>query len=218
MTSIHAVEAQQAEWNRRAQPAGAGDAFRMKLDGGGFDSRASQGLSGLGAPASVDPTVLGAADGAGAAEAPDGLLDKAAGAIGDAFGFLKEVGVTITETIVLKWNSAGQYEVYANRSCSATACYEGQLESHPDGDLLEGILNGGLPGFEDLTSQIRDFFAEADAMVEQFIGQANGMREASGLPDLPFQSALDFWKSLPNGLEIPLDQLTGGGEEKQQAA
>ncbi|MEO5338774.1 MAG: hypothetical protein H7841_18115 [Magnetospirillum sp. WYHS-4] len=226
MTHISAVDSQRAEWLRNSQGSAAGQAFRMTLDGSGIRSGGAegpQGLSGLGRSPVADPAVLAESD-AEATEASGlgNLLDKAADTIGSAFGYLREIGVTVTETIVLKWNSAGAYEVYANRSCSVSACYAGQedasLQPHPEGDLLEGILNGGLPGFEDLTRQIQEFFAEADAMVDQFISEANQMREDSGQSPLPFETAWDYWKSLPNGLEIPLDQLAGDGDKQEKAA
>lgn len=215
MTNIHAVDSQAAQWLRRPNDKPAGDAFRIALDGSGLKSDGSrpEGAGGTPPTGGLAPALLQGDEAAEASAEPGGLLDRAADTIGDAFGFLKEVGIEITETIVLKWNSSGGYEVFANRSCSVSACYAGQMEgdltSHPNGDLLDGILNGTLPGFEDLTRQIKDFFAEADAMVEQFISQANGMRDQAGQPPLPFADALSYWQSLPNGLSIPLDSLMG---------
>jgi hypothetical protein len=214
MTNIHAVDSQAGQWLRRPNDRASGEAFRIALDGpaptDGASRRAATGTAPAGG---IDPTLLRDGEAETATAAEPGRLDRAADAVGSAFGFLREVGVTITETIVLKWNSSGAYEVFANRSCSVSACYAGQEEGglgpHPDGDLLEGILNGTLAGFEDLTRQIQGFFAEADAMVEDFISQANGMRERSGQPPLPFADALSYWQSLPNGLSIPLDALTG---------
>lgn len=104
----------------------------------------------------------------------------------------KTTGQPISESVGVRRNG-DHFQVYSVRQRKDGAA-DGPAFAHPQGDLLESVLNGSDPELADLTKQVKALLEKADALLPGLNDANNALALASGQePEEPLTADDESW-------------------------